>query len=194
MCTTHTCQSLVLSAPSDLTSTSRILDLILIHRGGLNFLFTLYIYLNILLDFLYEENITLGIMYGQESADSLGAQILHHATRRRYRGFTIPIVALTLLYTIWICSGLVMDAVEQRPLSGFSFADSNGSHQTHTEEQESNEPHWATQNPKTNTGHLIPPKIWQILLPKKQTVDNVAMDPDTLRDTPSWLVMNPDYT
>ncbi|CRG92667.1 hypothetical protein PISL3812_09731 [Talaromyces islandicus] len=133
-------------------------------------------------------------MYGQEPADSWGAQILHHATRRRFRGFTIPIVALTLLFTIWICSGLVIDALKQPPLSEFSFADSNASHQTHAEEQGSGEPLWAAQSPKANAGHPIPPKIWQILLPKKQTVDNVALDPDTLRDTPSWLVMNPDYT
>ncbi|QKX53490.1 uncharacterized protein TRUGW13939_00569 [Talaromyces rugulosus] len=133
-------------------------------------------------------------MYGQESADSWGAQILHHATRRRYRGIAIPLVVLTLLFTIWICSDLVTGAIKQRPLSGFSFADSNGSHQTHTEEQEINGPQWATHNPKTNTGSLIPPKIWQILLPKKQTADDVIIDPDTLRDTPSWLVMNPDYT
>ncbi|KAL2143789.1 hypothetical protein VTI28DRAFT_10004 [Corynascus sepedonium] len=41
----------------------------------------------------------------------------------------------------------------------------------------------------------IPPKIWQIMLPKtddKSKEDFIA-DPKILSETPSWLAMNPDY-
>ncbi|KAK4184745.1 glycosyltransferase [Podospora australis] len=42
----------------------------------------------------------------------------------------------------------------------------------------------------------IPPKIWQILLPKKIKKPEdakILTDPKVLQDTPSWLVLNPDH-
>ena len=42
---------------------------------------------------------------------------------------------------------------------------------------------------------LIPPKIWQIFLPKQPSAgDSSTADPESLSDTPSWIAMNPDYS
>ncbi|KAH6653668.1 hypothetical protein BKA67DRAFT_519121 [Truncatella angustata] len=41
--------------------------------------------------------------------------------------------------------------------------------------------------------HLIPPKIWQILLPHPDNPDTSPLDAKNLVDTPSWLVQNPGY-
>lgn len=54
----------------------------------------------------------------------------------------------------------------------------------------------STHNPAANISHSIPSKIWQILLPKNPSASASAFVPSSLalQDTPSWLVMNPDYT
>jgi len=45
-----------------------------------------------------------------------------------------------------------------------------------------------------HTHHHIPPKIWQISLPKKPAdAKNARTNPETLQDAPSWLALNPDY-
>ncbi|KAK2020599.1 initiation-specific alpha-1,6-mannosyltransferase [Colletotrichum zoysiae] len=41
-------------------------------------------------------------------------------------------------------------------------------------------------------GHLIPHKIWQIMLPKVRN-DGNAVKPDTLKETTTWLATNQDY-
>ncbi|KAI0861053.1 alpha-1,6-mannosyltransferase Och1 [Xylaria cubensis] len=41
--------------------------------------------------------------------------------------------------------------------------------------------------------HLIPPKIWQILLPHPNKPANAPFDAQVLVDTPSWLIRNPGY-
>lgn len=41
-------------------------------------------------------------------------------------------------------------------------------------------------------GSPIPPKIWQLFLPK--TLNDLAISPDRLDNTGSWLALNPDYT
>ncbi|KAL0932129.1 Initiation-specific alpha-1,6-mannosyltransferase 2 [Colletotrichum truncatum] len=46
---------------------------------------------------------------------------------------------------------------------------------------------------KPRAGHLIPPKIWQIMLPKVWD-ETTPVDPDTLKETTKWLAMNRDYT
>ncbi|KAL2164739.1 hypothetical protein VTH06DRAFT_34 [Thermothelomyces fergusii] len=42
---------------------------------------------------------------------------------------------------------------------------------------------------------VIPPKIWQIMLPKTdvQSKEDFIADPKVLSETPTWLAMNPDY-
>ncbi|KAL2131600.1 hypothetical protein VTI74DRAFT_4816 [Chaetomium olivicolor] len=52
----------------------------------------------------------------------------------------------------------------------------------------------SNQSPAANVSHGIPPKIWQILLPKKTSPPDFVPNPKILEDTPSWLAMNPDYT
>lgn len=48
--------------------------------------------------------------------------------------------------------------------------------------------------PTTPSGLLIPPKIWQILLPQARHADGpFTIDPSQLVDTPSWIAKNPDY-
>jgi alpha 1,6-mannosyltransferase len=130
-------------------------------------------------------------MLGHELADSsLVAQILYQVTRRRYRGFTVTVIALILLLAVWICSDLAVDSFRQLPFDIF-----RSDHQTQRiSSQKTSGSKWETQNPTADTGSLIPPKIWQILLPKKQSVDNLVIDPNTLQDTASWLAMNTDYT
>jgi len=43
------------------------------------------------------------------------------------------------------------------------------------------------------THHNLPPKIWQISLPKKPDEPHHAVNPESLQDTVTWLAMNPDY-
>ncbi|KAJ2986498.1 hypothetical protein NUW58_g5000 [Xylaria curta] len=42
-------------------------------------------------------------------------------------------------------------------------------------------------------GHLIPPKIWQILLPHPNKPADTPFDAQILADAPSWLARNPGY-
>lgn len=51
----------------------------------------------------------------------------------------------------------------------------------------------SAQNPAAHASHGIPPKIWQILLPKKTSPPDWVPNPKMLEDTPSWLTMNPNY-
>ncbi|KAF6799608.1 alpha-mannosyltransferase och1 [Colletotrichum sojae] len=48
---------------------------------------------------------------------------------------------------------------------------------------------------RTNTTQLIPPKIWQISLPKKapQSDKDLVLDPEKLQNSASWLAKNPGY-
>jgi alpha 1,6-mannosyltransferase len=53
-------------------------------------------------------------------------------------------------------------------------------------------------NPFRNTAdakthHHLPPKIWQISLPKKPDDPNHAINPESLQDAATWLAKNPDY-
>lgn len=43
------------------------------------------------------------------------------------------------------------------------------------------------------TGNLIPPHIWQIMLPKHTNENETfVINPERLQDTASWIAMNPD--
>ncbi|KAK4035118.1 hypothetical protein C8A01DRAFT_48621 [Parachaetomium inaequale] len=54
----------------------------------------------------------------------------------------------------------------------------------------------STQTPAAHVQPGIPPRIWQILLPKSSSAskDTFVADPKILIVTPSWLAMNTDYT
>ena len=41
--------------------------------------------------------------------------------------------------------------------------------------------------------HRIPPKMWQIMLPKDPAGTNTTFDPKALGLTASWIAKNPDY-
>lgn len=45
----------------------------------------------------------------------------------------------------------------------------------------------------SSRGHLIPPKIWQIMLPRSGSPVNALIDAKSLADTSSWLARNPGY-
>ncbi|WDK10192.1 initiation-specific alpha-1,6-mannosyltransferase [Colletotrichum graminicola] len=47
---------------------------------------------------------------------------------------------------------------------------------------------------KARPDHLIPPKIWQIVLPKGGKNAHNAVDSDILKETATWLAKNQDYT
>jgi len=47
-------------------------------------------------------------------------------------------------------------------------------------------------HPTPSSGSHIPPKIWQILLPK-QKGDTPAQKPEDLEEARSWMTMNPDH-
>jgi hypothetical protein len=42
--------------------------------------------------------------------------------------------------------------------------------------------------------HPIPPKIWQIILPKKAAERASTVNHDMLKETATWLALNPGYT
>ncbi len=67
--------------------------------------------------------------------------------------------------------------------------------QTSPEAQATSSDDWrhSNQSPAANVSHGIPPKIWQILLPKKPSDQKFIPKPEILEETPSWLVMNTDY-
>lgn len=136
------------------------------------------------------------MMPGHELAESsLVAQILCQVTRRRSRGFMVTVITLILLSAVWICSDLAVDSFRQLPFDIFRTQDSTSDHETQRiSDQQTSGSNWETQNLTADASFLIPPKIWQILLPKKQSVDSLVIDPDTLQDTASWLAMNTDYT
>ncbi|KAI3339248.1 alpha-1,6-mannosyltransferase Och1 [Ustulina deusta] len=43
-------------------------------------------------------------------------------------------------------------------------------------------------------GHHIPPKIWQVMLPRPGSPANTPLNPQSLVDTTSWLAQNPGYS
>lgn len=123
--------------------------------------------------------------------------MLQHVTRRPYRSLTVTVIALFLFSAGWIYSGLAIYGFRPRLLDRFATKDGTSDRQTQAtaDQKTTSGSEWGTQNHAADAGHLIPPKIWQILLPKKQSsVDDLAMDPDRLPDTASWLAMNLDYT
>ena len=127
-----------------------------------------------------------------ELAGSSMTQILHYVTRRRHRSFVFTGVAIVfLVLTVWTYGNFVIRSSESRLHDDFANKNSTSDHQTQkTAGQESCRSQWSTQNPI----HLIPPKIWQISLPKEESIDELVTDSESLRDTPSWLTMNTDYT
>lgn len=100
-------------------------------------------------------------------------QPLQHTARFRYRTLYIA-SALTLLSLFWIWGS---------HRGSFYFGSGHG----------------RTLMPsavwRTHTSHLIPPKIWQIVLPKKtpQSDKDLVIDAEKLGSSATWTAMNPGY-
>ncbi|KAI5460824.1 glycosyltransferase family 32 protein [Mariannaea sp. PMI_226] len=108
-------------------------------------------------------------------------QLLHFISRRRHKVYLSCGIAMFLMFTIWICGTL-------GPYDGFSTRfDTSKRLPASPGEEDSGR----GKKSSTNTIQLIPPKLWQILLPQKDT--KVVLDAKTLEHTASWLVLNPDY-
>lgn len=133
----------------------------------------------------------------QSSQSSGLARLLHHVARRRNRSFAVAGAALLLLTTaaaLWMHGGFTIDAYLARPQKdqlaspvdhpGAASAPAQAADQQTT---------GSTPMVRGPNAH-IPPKIWQIALPKKPTDEDVALDPKGLEDTTSWLAMNRDYS
>jgi hypothetical protein len=98
---------------------------------------------------------------------------------RRYRNATITVVALILITSFWLFVGDDIRRLRsQPPPDRYATEGGSSNHQTST----------------TPKGHLIPRKIWQILLSKQGADGNVNVNPENLQDTPTWLALNGDYT
>ena len=128
------------------------------------------------------------------AGSSLLAQVLLHGTRRRYRIFAVAGIALVLLSASWMYFALGTDRSRARQNYWFSTKESTSGHQTQKNTSQGGSGSvWSAITPLADAGSLIPPKIWQIMLPKKQSADKLVIDPEKLRDTTSWLAMNTDY-
>ncbi|RFU72026.1 glycosyltransferase family 32 [Trichoderma arundinaceum] len=123
-------------------------------------------------------------MHLQEKADSFAPlrQILHHVSQRRYRNYAAVGIALILLSMVWLSGSLTIG---------------NSNLNWHDEFANNRVPEWPTRNRVANDSHLIPPSIWQIVLPKNQPYhgdpNHVHVDVKQLEHTASWIAMNPDY-
>lgn len=136
---------------------------------------------------MYKHDLTAG--------SSLLAQLLHYGIRRPHRIFVIAGTALVLLSAAWVYCALGTVGSGVHPHCWFLKTDStNGQHMQKTISQASSGSEWRARNPAVGAGSLIPPKIWQIILPKKQSDGGLVIDPGKLKDTASWLAKNTDYT
>lgn len=113
----------------------------------------------------------------EELASPCPPRILQNVVRRQHKIIAVSGIALVLLSVAWIYSGLGLDVFRAHPHIGFETKYGTGNHQTQT----------------ANDGSVIPHQIWQIMLPKNQDVDKLAVNPENLKDTASWLAMNTNY-
>lgn len=120
-----------------------------------------------------------------EKADSFSSlrQILHHvSSQRRYRSYAAAGIALILLSMVWLSGNLTGSDSRERWLD---------------EASSKRVSMWSTKITGTNHTHLIPPNIWQIVLPKTQPYpgdpNHVHIDPRQIEHAPSWIATNPGY-
>lgn len=95
-----------------------------------------------------------------------------------WRGSRITIITtlgLLALTTIWLCSDLTK--ISRLSYGGPIRASSA-----------------STAHVFRDTPHLIPPKIWQIMLSKQGANPDDGVDPKAISDAPSWLSLNTDYS
>ncbi|KAK2037235.1 initiation-specific alpha-1,6-mannosyltransferase [Colletotrichum somersetense] len=110
-------------------------------------------------------------------------KVIYHSRTRHQSRLWVGLV-LILLSAFWLYS--ISDSTKQRLF--------NNKKLTSTKDRSSWD-HNSTQSEwmEARPGHLIPPKIWQIMLPKGSNNVQDAINPDTLKQTATWLAKNQDY-
>ncbi|KAF6806525.1 alpha-mannosyltransferase och1 [Colletotrichum musicola] len=118
---------------------------------------------------------------------SFREKALYQLSRLRYRTCALTGLLLLLISTFWLFGNTARKHGFHLPLRTdlFSHRDHYGWTSDNTTRSD-----WV----KPKAGHLIPPKIWQIMLPKNWKEKNPINDPSKLEETASWLAMNTDYT
>lgn len=91
----------------------------------------------------------------------------------RYKRFAVVVVMILLLLVVWQANDIALPNALADPLTYLRIAGGKD----RIEEQ----------------GPPIPRKIWQVMLDKDGDIQESVIDPEALRDTASWLAMNPDY-
>ncbi|KDN63595.1 putative initiation-specific alpha-1,6-mannosyltransferase [Colletotrichum sublineola] len=117
---------------------------------------------------------------GTSSVYQRGEQVVRNFSRLTIRTRILIIAALLLLSTLYVSGtarlhsfGLLLYNAPSRLVAGSG-----------------NSEKWAWTRPRP--GHLIPPKIWQVMLPKNWSA-TTPISPDRLQETKTWLALNPDY-
>ncbi|OLN93092.1 Initiation-specific alpha-1,6-mannosyltransferase 4 [Colletotrichum chlorophyti] len=116
-----------------------------------------------------------------QAESSLREQLVHQLLRLRYKTFAVAGLVLLLLSTTWLYVSSSADGFRIFPhRAGFT----DKTHDIWFDDHIHTKWH--------DTGHLIPPKIWQIMLPKDQS-SHKPINPERLKETASWLALNTDY-
>ncbi|KAL5871711.1 hypothetical protein ACKVWC_007358 [Pyricularia oryzae] len=120
-------------------------------------------------------------------ASSLCDQAVQHVLRPRHRTRLLAVLALAVLTTCWLLYSTSSLQQTGQPRSH----DLTGTKDHSTWDDTSAWPRldWV----KAHKGILIPANIWQIMLPKVWG-GKFVVNSGTLKETSTWLAMNPDYT
>lgn len=108
--------------------------------------------------------------------------VLLYLSRILYRIRLLTLFAFAAVSLCWLYWDSGVNSVSQL-YNGFASTKGRGSWGDNWTQSE-----WAA----PRRSHLIPPKIWQIMLPKGQD-QRTAVSPDALKETATWLGMNPGY-
>ncbi|TLD06568.1 uncharacterized protein PgNI_08023 [Pyricularia grisea] len=113
-------------------------------------------------------------------------QAVQHFLRPRYRTRLLAVLALVILSICWLLYGKSnLHQTGQRRNHDFTSPKDYGSLDDASASARSD---WV----KAHSGHRIPASIWQIMLPKVFGEKSLVKS-DALRQTATWLAMNPDY-
>lgn len=114
-------------------------------------------------------------------------ELFPHGNPRLYRAYATTAFVLILVSILWTYSALVTDVHGAQWYTGFlPKGKVNGSKYDRHD--------WWTKPLDVHSGNFIPPKIWQIMLPKNLSAPRTPIEPNKLEETASWLALNPDYT
>ncbi|TQN63950.1 Initiation-specific alpha-1,6-mannosyltransferase, partial [Colletotrichum shisoi] len=128
---------------------------------------------------------TKALFIANNSMSALLERVVRYCLRVPHRARLAIGLALILLSGCWLYGNSIAGSIG-RGLLNSNFTSRKNCRTCDDNPRRSD---WAKPRP----GHSIPPKIWQIALPKD--VDNPQpVDPDTLAETKTWLAMNQDYT